>query len=129
MLQDYKPQMDTPKRQGRLALVYLQATFATGVASVDTDKSSPRVTLVKSTTGLYNVTFPKCTYVHVVGAHLDPGADDPSDPALKIVSPRAFTPASGGTGIGKVLFSNTDDGGPEDPGDTTRFYLTLLVGN
>lgn len=125
MLRDYKPQLDTPKRQKRLSLVYLQATFATGVATVDTSESAPDVTLTKSTTGLYDVTFPEGTFVHVVGCHLDPGEADPTDAALKIVNPYNFS-ATGGTG--QLLFSNVDDGGPEDPGDTTRLYLTLLVG-
>lgn len=128
MLQDYKPQLDTPKRQGRLALVYIQATFSSGVATVDTDRSSPRVTMVKSATGRYAITFPKSQFVHWVGGSLDPAADDPTDTNEQDVSPRSLNPANGGTGTGSVLFRDTDVGDLQDPRDGTRCYITLLVG-
>jgi len=128
MLQDYKPQLDTPKRQGRLALVYIQATFASGVATVDTDKSSPRVTMVKSATGRYTITFPKSQFVHWVGGGLDPAADDPTDANEQDVSPRSLVASSGGTGTGFVLFRDSDDGALRDPSDNTRCYITLLIG-
>ncbi len=129
MLQDYKPQLDTPKRQGRLALVYIQATFASGVATVDTDKSSPRVTMVKSATGRYAITFPKGQFVHWVGGALDPAADDPTDANEQDVSPRSLVAAgANGVGTGSVLFRDSDDGALRDPSDSTRAYITLLVG-
>lgn len=129
MLQDYKPQFDTPKRQGRLALVYIQATFASGVATVDTEKSSPRVTMVKDTTGDYDITFPKGQFVHCVGITMDPATDTPTTGAL-VGYPRSLVAAgSNGTGTGKILFVN-EDGSPAvtDPGDNVRCYITLLVG-
>lgn len=125
MLRDYKPQLDTPKRHKRLSLVYLQATFASGVATVDTSESAPDVTLTKDSTGDYDLTFPAGTFVHCVGCVLDPGTDTPTTEALR-VNPRSLN-ASEGTG--KVLFTNRD-GSPAvtDPGDGVRLYLTLLVG-
>jgi hypothetical protein len=113
-----------PVKFGTVLLVTLQATFASGVATVDTVNSSPGVTLVKDTTGDYDVTFPKGTWVHFVGGSLDLADDTPTATAVKIVLPIGFVAA----GTGKVLFANTDDGGLEDPADGTRVYLTLLVG-
>jgi hypothetical protein len=130
MLRDYKPQLDTPKRQGRLSLVYIQATFASGVATVDTDASSPEVTMEKDSTGDYDITFPKARFVHCIGVEIDPGTDDPGDTAEKEGSPRSLSASgSNGVGTGKILFRNSDDGGLADPEDNSRVYVTLLVGN
>src|SRR5690606_14197365 len=113
MLQNYKPQLDTPVRQGRIAVVYIQATFdGSGVATVDTDASSPRVTMVKDAAGDYDITFPKARWVHFVGAGIDLGSDTPSDAdTVKSIQPRSLSAAgSNGVGTGKILFFYGDDG-------------------
>lgn len=125
MLQDYKPQLDTPKRQGRLALVYLQATIlgGAGAVTIDTEKSSPRVTITRSNTGKYTMTFPKCTFAHFVG-----GGVQLADSAGSNVYPESLTPASGGAGS-FTFETSTTPGTAADPATLSRIYVTLLIGN
>jgi len=126
MLQDYKPQLDTPKRQGRLALVYAQVTFASGVATVDTDKSSPRVTFAKTGTGLYTMTFPKCVFAHLLSVEVANSAGGIGNAGYLLT----LTPSSGGVGTATFEFDvNTAAATAADPADTCRAYITLLIGN
>jgi len=124
MLPDYKNSLFAPLKFRHVHFIVLQATFSSGVATVDASESSPGVTLVKDTTGDYDVTFPKGQWVHVVGCALDPASDTPTDSVETKVSPRSFV----ATGTGKLLFSHVDDGGEADPEDNTRVYLTLMLG-
>jgi hypothetical protein len=128
MLQDYKPQLDTPKRQGRLALVYLQAAIgASGAPTVDTEDSSPRVTLTRNTTGQYTMTFPKCVFVHIVGHSILLAEATGVGGTIR---PESLVAASGGTGT--LTFETTTDSAPgtaADPADGSRIFITLLVGN
>lgn len=123
-LRDYKPNLAGPLKLRHLSVVVIQATFSSGVATLDTDASSPDVTIAKDTTGDYDITFPAGQFVHCIGVHLDPAADDPTDANVADAYPRSLD--AGGTG--KILFMHSDDGGLADPDDDTRLYLTLLVG-
>jgi hypothetical protein len=106
-------------------LVVLQATFASGVALVDTVASDPDVDIAKDTTGDYDVTgLPLGTRVHCLGAMVDLASDTPADTVTGYVQPRSLL-ASAGTG--KLLFFNRDDGDQADPPDGARLYATFLV--
>jgi hypothetical protein len=124
MLQDYKPQLDTPKRHGRMAFVYLQATIlgGSGAVTIDSEKSSPKVTISRSNTGKYTMTFPKCQFAQFVG-----GGVQLADSAGSNVYPESLTPASGG--VGTFTFETaTTPGTAADPATLSRIYVTLLVG-
>jgi hypothetical protein len=126
MLQDYKPQLDTPKRQGRLALAYLQATFSdgSGTFTQSADNSSPRCTLTRNGTGQYTVTFPKVVLAHLVGLVI--GA--PESAGANFVNPEVLTPASGGAGT-LTIETSTTLGTAADPVTGSKLYVTLLLGN
>ncbi len=124
MLQDYKPQLDTPKRQGRLALVYLQATITDGSGAVliDSEKSSPKVTIARNTTGQYTMTFPKSQFAHYVG-----GCVLLAEAAGSQVYPESLVAASGG--VGTLTFETAvTPGTAVDPAVDSRIFVTLLVG-
>ena len=123
MLQDYKPQFDTPKRHGRMAPVYLQAAIgASGAPTLDTDKSSPKVTIVRNTTGQYTVTFPKSQFAHYVG-----GCVLLAESAGCEVYPESLVAASGG--VGTLTFETAvTPGTAADPAVDSRIFVTLLVG-
>lgn len=125
MLQDYKPGLDTPKRQGRCALVYVQATIlgGSGAVTIDTNNSSPRTTIERTTTGKYKVTFPKVLFAHFVG-----GAVQLADSAGSNVYPETLLPASSGTGV-FTFETGTTPGTAADPATLSRIYVTLLVAN
>ncbi len=125
MLQDYKPQLDTPKRMGRAALVYLQATITDGSGAVliDSEKSSPKVTIARNTTGQYTMTFPKVVFAHFVG-----GAVMLAEAAGSNVYPETLVAASGG--VGTLTFETAvTPGTAADPAVDSRIFITLLVGN
>ncbi len=124
MLRDYKPQLDTPKRQGRLALVYIQATIlgGAGAVTIDTDRSSPNTTISRSNTGKYTVTFPKSQFAHYVGGCVMLAESAGSD-----VYPESIVAASGG--VGTLTFETaTTPGTAADPATLSRIFITLLVG-
>lgn len=125
MLQDYKPQLDTPKRQGRFALVFLQATISDGSGTpvIDTANSSPRVTIARNGTGQYTMTFPKCTFAHFVG-----GAVQLAEAAGSNVYPESLASASSGTGV-LTFETAVTPGTAADPAVDSRIYVTLLVAN
>jgi hypothetical protein len=102
-------------------IVSIRSTFATGVATRVAAGSSPGTTIVKDTTGDYDITFPACSSVDWLGGSLDLGSDDPTDTVVKGMWPRLLNVA----GTGKLIFQNTDDGGLEDPGDTMTAYANL----
>lgn len=125
MLQDYKPQLDTPKRQGRLALVYAQATFSdgSGTFTQSTESSSPRTTLTRTGAGQYKLTFPKCQFAHIVGLQLFA----PESAGANFANPESITPATGGQG--EFLFeTSTTLGTAADPVTGSKLHITLLVG-
>lgn len=113
----------TPGKFGVIAVYYLQATFASGVATADDTNTSQGVTIVKDATGDYDVTFPSGEGIAHVSASLDPASDTPTANTVAVPLPRSFAAA----GTGKVLFAHTDDGGLADPEDTTRLYLKIEV--
>lgn len=124
MLQDYKPQLDTPKRHGRMALVYLQATIAggSGAVTIDSANSSPKVTIARDGTGQYTMTFPKSQFAHYVG-----GGVLLAEAAGSNVYPESLTAASGG--VGTFTFETAvTPGTAADPADASRIFVTLLVG-
>lgn len=111
----------------RPIIVRLQATFSSGVATKDETRrrSDPNITIAKSSTGNYAIAaIPLGADVHVLGCHLDPGADNPADTDAQLGAPRSFS-ATAGTGI--VLFTRPDTGALADPPDGSRLYLTLEV--
>lgn len=125
MLQDYKPQFDTPKRQGRLALVYLQATFSdgSGTFAQATDMSSPRATLSRTGAGQYKVVFPKSQFAHIVGLVLFA----PESAGANFANAESITAATGGQG--EFLFeTSTTLGTAADPVTGSVLHVTLLVG-
>lgn len=135
MIRDYGDVTLSPLKWGQIHDVFLQATFASGVATVDRVNSFPGnatgqdpLNLVKDTTGDYDVTFPKGVWVHVAGCALAPEDDTPGATYTEVV-PFGFVAASG---TGKVLFMNDDNtsgiGTQADPPDGSRLYLYLKVG-
>lgn len=71
MFPDYKEQLLTPKKCGRLMLCYLQATITgAGTFTLNTADTSPGVSLVRNTTGQYTVTGPKGKFIHPVSSYL-----------------------------------------------------------
>lgn len=102
-------------------IVSIRSTFSSGTAARVADGSSPGTTIAKASTGNYDITFPACSSVDWLGGTADPGADDPTDAAVKLPWSRSLATA----GTGKILFQNTDDGGLEDPGDTVTLYANL----
>lgn len=126
MLQDYKPQLDTPKRQGRLALAYLQATFTdgSGAFTQSADNSSPRCVLTRNGAGQYTVTFPKVVFAHIVGVVLHAAESIGGS----FVNPEVLTPAAAGGGT-LTLETSTTLGTPADPASGSKLYVTLLLGN
>lgn len=113
-------------RGGRGLLAHFQATFSSGVATVDSSVSDPGITLTKDTTGDYDIAgLPTGTErIIPLGISLDPGVDLTPDNEAKDVLPRALS-ASAGTG--KLLFANSDDGDQADPADGARVYATFLI--
>ena len=104
----------------------LQATFSSGVATKDTSGrlSDPSATIVKDSTGDYDIAgLPTGKGVHV-HCSLDPGADSPPTDEGVLCAPRSFS-ASAGTG--KVLFTRPDTGALADPPDGSRLFLTVFV--
>lgn len=125
MLKDYKPQLDTPKRQGRLALVYAQFTITdgSGTPSLDTANSSPGLTIARNGTGQYTLTFPKVVFAHFIGEGVQL-----AESAGSRIYPETLTPSSGG--VGTLTFETaTTPGTAADPAVDSRLYITLLVGN
>lgn len=123
MLRDYKPQMDTPKRQGRLSLVYLQFTITdgSGTPSLDTANSSPNVAVTRSTTGAYSITMPKGQFQHFVGG----GVRGPSDESAgSNVYPEASDADAGTATIETAVTPGT----AADPANGSRVLVTYLVG-
>jgi hypothetical protein len=104
--------------------VRLQATFASGVATVDTVASDPGLTLVKDSTGDYDLTFPAGRRVHCEALSLDPGTDTPATTAAKDVMSRSLNATAG---TGKLLFTRGDSAALVDPPDGARVYATLTV--
>lgn len=129
MLQDYKPQFDTPKRQGRLAIVYIQAAVgATGAPTIDTDNSSPRTSISRDSAGVYSITFPKGQFVHPVGACITEPDASPVEGDGKVGGFLSMSAATGGTGVGKVTFAASDDGLISEVTNGARINITLLIG-
>ena len=124
MLPDYKQTLHAPLKFRHVHVVVLQATFSSGVADLDETNSSPSVSITKDTTGDYNVVVPKGQYVHVLGCHLDPASDNPTDATVAAPAPRSWSATAG---TGKVLFQDPA-GALQDPVDGARLYLTVLVG-
>lgn len=112
------------KLLGKQNLVLIQATFgAAGAVTRDAANSSPDTTITLDTTGDYDITFPKCEGVHVVGCHLDNGDDTPDAADAFVAAPVGLS-ASAGTG--KVLICATDDGLVSAPDSGGRLYVTLI---
>lgn len=124
MLKDYKPQLDTPKRQGRLALVYIQFTISDGSGTpvIDTDRSSPGTTIARNGTGQYTMTFPKSQFAHYMG-----GGTLLAEQLGSQVYPESLTASSGGVGTLTFEMAITP-GTAADPAQNTRVFVTLLVG-
>jgi hypothetical protein len=104
--------------------VRLQATFASGVATVDTVASDPGLTLAKDSTGDYDLTFPPGRRVHCDALKLDLASDTPATTTVKEAQPRALNATAG---TGKVLFFRGDTAALADPPDGARLYATLTV--
>src|SRR5688572_31287074 len=113
MLQDYKPQLDTPKRQGRLSLVYIQADIgASGAPTIVTANSSPRTTISRDSEALYSITYPKSRFVHAISAVVQNNDSTPTaaDGKIGMFVGLDADGAGAGTGTGKVVFAAGDDG-------------------
>jgi len=103
----------------------LQATFSSGVATVDTSTTDPGLTLTRDTTGDYDVAgLPRGRRVHVTGCYIDPASDTPATTTVKAALPRSFNATAG---TGKVLFYRGDTGALADPADGMRVFLTVKV--
>lgn len=115
-----------PTKLVDLNVVILQATFSDGSGTVvrDADASSPETTITRDTTGDFDITFPKGTFVHVLGMHLDNKDDTPDAADAKVA-----VPCNIANGTGKVLILATDDGLVADPDANARLFVTLLIGN
>src|SRR5262245_6107569 len=131
MLQDYKPQLDTPKRQGRLALVYIQADIgSSGAVTISTDGSSPRTSITLNGAGRYDITYPKCTYAHLVGAYVINDDAVPATGEGQSCLGFNFVPggAGSGRGTGSILVVSGNGAVKADPPNGSKLHITLLVG-
>ena len=100
--------------------VVLQATFSSGVATVDSAASDPDITLTKDATGDYDVAnLPVGKRIHYVGGGVDPASDTGDD---IVVSPRSLSASGQG---GKLLFFT--NGTQADPPDNARLYATFWI--
>lgn len=127
MLRDYKPQLDTPKRQGRLALVYIQAAIgAAGAVTIDTEASSPNTTITIGATGHYSFTFPKSQFAHWLGQPVVQLAEATGVGAS--VHAETLVAASGGTGTGSIECTTETADTPAFPASGSRIFISLLVG-
>lgn len=114
----------------RPLVVVLQATFNSGVATVDAANSDPDITLTKDegadAIGDYDLAgLPRGKRIHFVGGGIDLGSDTPAGRvALGYVQPRSLNAAAG---TGKLLFFNRSNGNQSDPPNGARLYLTLLI--
>lgn len=124
-LESYCRNVYGPQKFVDLSIVVLQATFLSGASTRDADNSSPDTTITDDTTGDYDITFPPCTFVHVLGMHLDNKDDTPDAADAKVAVPCNISTA----GTGKVLILATDDGLVAAPDDGARLFVTLLIGN
>lgn len=123
MLPDYKAGLlFSPLRQRHLHVVMLQATFASGVATVDTANSSPGVTFAKTGTGLYSMTFPKGQTAHYLGGEVANSAGGIGNAVYLLTSS-----ATGGTATFEFDV-NTAAATAADPADTCRVFITFLLG-
>ncbi len=122
MLRDYKNQMDTPKRQKRLSLVFVEATIdSSGDATTVTADSSPDTTLTKTATGTYRCNMPRGTFQHFVGGSV---VGPSGESAGSQVYPET---KDAGAGTATIETSITP-GTAADPADGSRIVLTYLVG-
>lgn len=107
------------------SVVVLQATFASGVATVDTAVSDKGLTLVRDAAGDYDLAgLPRGVRVQCLSALVDLASDTSADTVTGYVQPRSLSAANG---TGKLLFFNRDDGDQADPPDGSRLYATFVV--
>jgi hypothetical protein len=124
-LPDYKPNLSAPLKFRDLNVVVLQATFASGSATIDATNSSPSVTISAGSGSVYAVTVPPGQFGHIVGCHLDNKDSTPDAIDAHIAVPVNYDASLGTLSIAVLA---TDDGLVADPDDTARLYLTLLIG-
>lgn len=127
MIADYGDTSLSPTKFGVIHDVFIQATYASSGTSwtLDSDGSSPGVTIARDAAGDVDITFPKGQWVHFVGGGLDLGSDTPDDDIAKSVNPRSLNAAAG---TGKILLHANDDGTEVDAPDGARLYVHLKVG-
>lgn len=105
--------------------IKIQATFASGVATIDAVESDPGTSITKDTTGDYDITFEGDNKgIHCTGLYIDLASDTPADTVTKDIQPRSLDAAAG---TGKLLFFNGDDGDQADPPDSSILYATFKV--
>lgn len=126
MLRDYKPQLDTPKRQKRLSLCYLQAAVgASGAPTLDEDNSAPQVAITRDSAGVYSIEHLPCRFFQPVSAVLTETDVSPVAADGKI---GGFASIDKTAGTFKVVFSAGDDGLISEVTDGSRINITWLVG-
>jgi hypothetical protein len=124
MLPDFKQLLFSALRFRQNHVLELQATFASGVATVDTANTVPGFTLgAAAGSGVYPLVFPKGLHVHVVGVVLDPSTNAPAPGVATYGFPRQTSAA----GTANVVFA-ASDGTEVNPADGSRCYITLLLG-
>lgn len=111
----------TPKKFRKLHLLVWRVTFASGVATVDTTKSSPNVTCVKNGTGQYDLTFPKGQFVQPLGVVVLNTEAVGNEAYLEAIS------ATSGTATFEFAV-NTAAATAADPADTAVAHITMLLG-
>lgn len=123
-LEGYSRNVYGNRARGDLSIVCIQATFTSGAATRDAATSSPGTTISSGSGSVYDITFPACTFVHVLGLALD--NKDTTPDGADAVLPIAINIAAAGTG--KIAIMASDDGLVVDPDDNARLYVTLLCG-
>lgn len=102
-----------------------QATFSSGVATIDATTSDPGITLARDTTGDYDIAgLPRGQRIQPLCVQFDPASDTPATTGVKSVLVRSLNAA---TGTGKLLFARGDTAALADPGDNTRVYVSLEI--
>lgn len=106
---------------GDLNVVLIVAEVgASGAVTLTAAESSPGVTIALNTTGQYDITFPKCQTVFLLGAH---------SLLAEAVGSQIQFEALSAAGTGSFETALTTAGATAaEPASGTRFYIALLCG-
>lgn len=126
MLTDHTQNHYGPIKGRHIHHLYMQCTFASGIATIDAAKSAGGLSIqtTAGSSGVYTMTFPKCSAVQAPQANVDPGGGAITAGGAAVRGVIRAVDASAGT----CTVTFTDGAGtPENPADGSRAYFKFEI--